>query len=137
MYRCPVCGRRFAKQKQAHSCLATGVDMHFRGKPKELRTLFDHLCRELKKVGRLRVDAVKTSINLIPKHHMGGVRVLRDRLRVAFLLSRRVADESIERVDRITPNAYLHVVYVAKKTDVTPGLLRLLNEAFVRAVRRE
>jgi hypothetical protein len=137
LYCCPVCRRKFTKQKQAHSCLAVAVDAHFRGKPAELRDLFDHLCGKLRKLGPLRVDAVQTSINLIPKHHMGGVRVLRDRLRVAFLLNHRAEAAGIERIDRITPNAYLHVAYVARKTDLTSGLLLLLKEAFARASRRD
>jgi hypothetical protein len=113
----------------------TDVNAHFRGKPAELRRLFDHLCRTLRRFGPLRVDAVKTSINLIPKHHLGSVRVLRDRLRLAFVLSRRAAGAEIERTEQISPTAFLHVVHLAKRADVSPALLRLFKEAFDRAAR--
>lgn len=135
LYRCPVCGRQFARRKQAHSCQAVGVGAHFRGKPAELRDLFDYLCRAMRKWGPLRTDAVKTSINLIPRLHMGGVRVLRDRLRLAFLLDRRVAGRGVHRIERITSGSYLHVVSLTKRSDVSGAVLRLLKEAFDRAAR--
>ena len=41
------------------------------------RRLFDFLIRKLQKTGPLRIDAVKTSINLSSRHHFGGITVRR------------------------------------------------------------
>lgn len=135
LWRCPVCGRRFAKRKQAHSCRPVSLDSHFEGKATPLKDLFEHLCKQLRRFGPLRIDAVKTSINLIPKHHMGGVRVLRDRLHVGFVLGRRVQNPRILLKLQVSQSAYLYAVDIAKRDDLDPALLSLLKEAYRRAAR--
>lgn len=136
LWRCSVCGREFAKFKQWHSCRPVPVDSHFEGKPQGLRKLFDHLCRELKRFGPLRIDAVKSGINLIPKHHMGGVRVLKDRLQVGFLLSRRVEGPRIIRTQKVGPAAHTHAVDLSSKPELDNELLSWLKEAYQRAAHK-
>lgn len=58
LWICPICGRRFAKTKQAHSCKAQSVVNHFSGKDPRLKAIFESLIRKLKRTGPLRVDAV-------------------------------------------------------------------------------
>ena len=135
LWRCPVCSREFAKARQAHSCRPVSVELHFEGKAVWLRELFDDLCKQLAKFGALRIDAVKSGINLIPSHHMGGVRVLRDRLRVGFLLSRRLQDPRIARWQQIGPNAHIHAVNLSSKQDLDAEFLSWLKEAYQRAAR--
>ncbi len=40
LWRCPKCGREFARHNQGHSCVSTSVDDHFRGKAYGLRVAF-------------------------------------------------------------------------------------------------
>lgn len=89
-WTCPDCHRQFARQRQWHSCQPQSLDVHFVNKDPALRPLFDLLIARLKKTGPLRVDAVKTSINLISRHHFGGVMVRRDHLRVGFLAQKPI-----------------------------------------------
>ena len=133
LWRCPVCSREFPKRRQAHSCHPVSVDAHFEGKAGWLRELFDELCKQLEKLGPLRVDAVKTGINLIPKHHLGGVRVLKDRLHVGFLLNHRLGSPRITRCQQVGPSAYVHGVYLASKGDLYGEVLSWLKEAYQRA----
>ena len=135
LWRCPDCGREFAKRKQAHSCRPVSVESHFEGKAAWLRKLFDGLCAQLAKFGPLRIDATKTGINLIPKHHMGGVRVLKDRLHVGFLVSRRLEGPRIIRAQPIGPNAHIHAVNLSSKRELDDEFLSWLKEAYQRAAR--
>ncbi len=51
LWRCPNCGREFARSGQSHSCVKYSVEDHFRGKPAELKKMFDLLVRELELSG--------------------------------------------------------------------------------------
>ena len=135
LWSCPACGRKFAKSRQWHSCRPVSVKSHFEGKDPRLKELFNHLCRELKKFGPLRIDAVGSGINLVPKHHMGGVRVLKDRLHVGFLVSRAIENPRIARNRQVGPSAYTHAVTLTDESELDAELLSWLKEAFQRASR--
>jgi len=80
-WKCPRCGREFARKGQWHSHASLSVDNMFDRKPKRLKEIFDQVLRELQNNGSVvRVDAVKSSINFAGKSHFGGVRVLKDSL---------------------------------------------------------
>ena len=135
LWRCPACGREFARSRQWHSCRPVPVNSHFEGRDPRLKELFDHLCRELRKFGPLRIDAVGSGINLIAKHHMGGVRVLKDRLHVGFLVNHPIENPRIARSQQVGPSAFTHAVTFADKSGLDAEVLSWLKEAYQRAVR--
>ncbi len=69
LWRCPNCGRKFSNKRQWHSCLSRPLQKHFEGKPLSLKVMFDHLVERLRMFGPVRLDAVKTSINIAGKSH--------------------------------------------------------------------
>src|SRR5947209_10601092 len=77
----------------------------------------NELCAKLQTFGALRTDAVKSSINLVAKHHFGGVHVLKDGLRVGFILSRPLKHPRILRMEPITATIYAHHVKVTHLED--------------------
>lgn len=126
---CPTCRRRFARAKQWHSCKPQTVDFHFVDKDPALRRLFDFLIGKLAKTGPLRIDAVKTSINLISRHHFGGVTVRRGHLRLGFLARKRIHSARIVHHQILGPNRVGHSVVIGDKKDVDAQLLRWLSDA--------
>jgi hypothetical protein len=126
---CPTCGRRFARARQAHSCKPQSIDSHFAGKDPALRDLFDRLLRSLRKTGPLRVDAVKTSINLVSRHHFGGVSVRRDHLRLGFLAKTAISHPRIVRHEPLGPERVGHSVVIRGKKDIDSTLLAWLTDA--------
>ncbi|MBI3680460.1 MAG: hypothetical protein HY235_08690 [Acidobacteria bacterium] len=133
LWPCPTCKRKFAKQNQWHSCQPVSIDAHFKGKPAEVRTLFEQLSAKLRSFGSFRMDAVKSSINLVSKHHFGGVRVLKDGLHVGFILSHPLNHPRILRTQRITPTIYGHRVKLTRAEDLDAELLSWLREAHSRS----
>jgi hypothetical protein len=126
---CPTCRRRFARAKQWHSCEPQSIDFHFVDRDPALRSLFDFLIRKLQKTGPLRIDAVKTSINLISRRHFGGITVRRGHLRLGFLARRPIDSARIVRREILGPNRVGHVVVVSSKNDVDAELLEWLSDA--------
>ncbi len=126
---CPRCHRRFARAKQWHSCKPQTVDFHFVDKDPALRRIFDFFIRKLEKTGPLRIDAVQTSINLISRHHFGGVTVRRGYLRVGFLARKPIHSARIVHRQILGPNRVGHSVVIAGRQDVDAELLRWLSDA--------
>ena len=130
LWKCPECGRAFARREQWHSCLVRTVDHHFRGKDPQLKKTYEKLVARLKTLGPLRVDAVKTSINLVSRHHFGGLRVGKDRIRLGFLATDDIDDERIVRRLRVGPNRVAHTVILRGPGDVDARLMGWLKRAY-------
>jgi hypothetical protein len=91
--------------------------------------LFNTLCRRLSRTGPLRVDAVKSSINLVSGHHFGGVAVRRDHLRVGFLADHEIRSDRLSAVEKVGPHRVGHHVSVYSSKDLDDELLGWLAEA--------
>lgn len=85
---------------------------------------------ELQELVPVRIDAVKTSINMIAKHHFGGVEVQKRALRVGFLACEKIEDERIVRSTELGPNRIGHSVRLTSPDDVDKQLLMWLVQAF-------
>lgn len=109
--------------------MARPVDRHFEGKPPELKAIFESLVRKLRRFGPVRVDAVKTSINLAGKFHFVGLRVQKNSLRLGFLLDRKIEDGRILRTINLGAKAFGHSVKLARRKDVDAQLMGWLRAA--------
>ena len=129
LWLCPTCHRRFANANQWHSCKKTSVESHFVGKDPQLRDLLDLLLVRLKRSGPLRIDSVKSSINLVSRHHFGGVKVRRNYLRVGFLATSAIKDSRIMHRQVVGPSRILHAIIVRSAKDLEPEVLEWLAQA--------
>ena len=130
LWKCPECGREFGRAKQWHSCAAKGLDEHFRGRDPHLRGVFDLLVSKLRKLGPVKVDPVKTSINLTAGRHFAGVTVRGTFLRVGFFAPKRIVDSRIVHVERLGPDLFGHSVVVETAADLDGQLMRWLADAY-------
>jgi hypothetical protein len=130
LWKCPECGREFARAKQWHSCAVKGLDEHFRGRDPHLRGVFDLLVSKLRKIGPVKLDPVKTSINLTAGRHFAGVTVRGTFLRVGFFAPRRIVDRRIVHFERLGPDRFGHSVVVESVADLDDQLLTWLSEAY-------
>jgi hypothetical protein len=130
LWRCPDCGRRFPKARQWHSCEVKKLDEHFRGRDSELREIFDELVSRLRKLGPIGVDPVKTSINLVARHHFGAVTVRGNFLRLGFLAEERIADGRIVHVERLGPAMFGHSVVIESLADLDDVVMGWLAAAY-------
>lgn len=132
LWRCPICGRLLSKPNSWHSHLSQSVNAHFEGKPKQ-KKLFDALLVKLEEFEPMRVDAVKTSINLIAKHHFGGVRVQKDGLRLGFVLHRKLTSPRVIKSEWVGGDKYGHSVKLTRADELDAELMQWLKEAYDQA----
>jgi len=129
LWRCPVCGRTFAKPNQWHSHSSTNIESHFEARPKA-KAIFDVLVARLKSFGPMSVDAVKNSINLVARHHFGSAHPSKAGLRVGFLLHRKVETERITSHEWAGGAHWGHHVKLKNPGDIDEELLAWLKEAY-------
>ena len=130
LWTCPACARRFAKKNQWHSCDAQSINRHFRDKDPEVRGIYQLLVTQLRKLGPLRIDAVKTSINLASKYHFGGVAARKNYLRVGFLSERMIDDERIVHTERLGPKRFHQSVVLRSPADLDGTIIEWLGNAY-------
>jgi hypothetical protein len=106
LWTCPRCSRQFKNKNQWHSCVTISVDDHFKGKHKRLRAIFDRLYRELMQFGSVRVDAVKTGINLARDSHFAMVFIKNDWINLDFDLKRELISPRFEKSFRVYNDNY-------------------------------
>ncbi|MFQ5798135.1 MAG: DUF5655 domain-containing protein [Bacteroidota bacterium] len=130
LWKCPKCGRQFPKKHQWHSCVFYAVEEHFVGKPPSLNKAFDYLIAKIRQFGPIRIDAVKSSVNIAGKYHFATVFVLRNSLDLQFIFDRYLDHRRIFRTQKLGPAKHSHVVKLVHKQDVDAELLRWLRKAF-------
>jgi hypothetical protein len=130
LWSCPNCGRKFVKLNQAHSCQRFTTDDHFHGKNPQLRRIYNVLLTKLSKFGPLRVDAVKSSINLISKYHFGGIKVYKNHLRLGFLSNETIIDARIQSVEKLGPRKAGYHVKLSSPREVNDQLMAWLEKAY-------
>ena len=130
LWRCPACRREFVKPNQWHSCATRGLDEHFKGRDPHLRQVFDALVSKLRKIGPVKVDPVKTSINLTSGRHLGAVTVRGTYLRVGFYGTKRIVDPRIVHFERLGPERFGHSVVLESTEDIDDQLMNWLAAAY-------
>ena len=129
-WKCSECNRKFAHKNQWHSCLKVSVDKHFEDKPVEIKQAFDKLIDEVRKFGPVRVDPVKTAINLTGVSHFAMIYPQKNALKMDFSLKREVKSERLEEFASVVSGRHMYYVRIQKKEDVDKELLGWLKEAY-------
>jgi hypothetical protein len=107
-----------------------GLEEHFRGRDPHLREIFDELVVRLRKIGPIKVDPVKTSINLTARHHLGAVTVRGTFLRLGFVSGGRIQDERIVHVERLGSAKFGHSVILESMEDLDDVVMGWLAAAY-------
>ena len=95
-----------------------------------MRKTYDTLVSRLKELGPLRIDAVKSSINLVSRYHFGAVLVRPNHLRLGFILDSEIGHERIIRTERAGSNRVGHHVKLSTPEDVNSQLMEWLSRAY-------
>jgi hypothetical protein len=89
--------------------------------------MFDQLVASVG--GDVRIDPVKTAINLGALVHFAEVWVQAKALRIGFALGRELSSPRVKKIVT-TPGMYLYQVRVGQLSEIDPELTEWLREAF-------
>ena len=78
----------------------------------------------------VKIDAVKTAINLGSKYHFGMVYALKDSLKIEFLHDKEIKDVRFQKAKKVSKNLYFYVLKIKKLSDIDDTLIIWLSEAY-------
>ena len=106
------------------------VDEHFRGKPDEVRALYERLVALTEKFGPVEQDPKKTSIHLNRTTAFAGVAVRKENIVLTIKSDRAIASPRIFKSEQTSAKRFHHEVKLAKLKDLDAELRGWLKAAY-------
>jgi uncharacterized protein DUF5655 len=144
LWRCDTCGRDFANRNQSHACGRYELADHFRGKPREIRELFDQVVAAVRANGPVRILPEKTRIAFQVRMSFAQVTPRKKWLDGHVVLARRLEHPRFRRIESFSPRNHLHEFRLTHPGDIDADFRAWLAEAYLvgeqrhlRAVKRK
>ena len=130
LWRCRECGRAFANRNQSHACGRHTLAHHFRGKPPEIRALFDGVVAAIRELGPMRVLPEKTRIAFQVRMSFAQVTPRRNWLDGHIVLARRLEHPRFRKVETFSPRNHLHAFRLTRLSEIDSEFRSWLAEAY-------
>jgi len=136
LWTCPKCRQKFVTKNLSHSCTQFTVDEFFKGKNPELKKLYYKYVKFVKRCGPIFININKTRISFQGKMRFCGVSsVLKDELKIAFLLTKELDNPRITKIEFIPPVYYIHYLKISSENDLDTELLSWIKESYKMGMR--
>ena len=129
-WRCPQCGRQFARKSQAHSCQVSGIETHLGKASPEALEIYAVLEKALRELGPYTAVPTKTQINLMARTSFGGFTIRKDSIVLGFALTREIEHPRLIWTLQLSPRTYAYKVRLSSPADVDGKLREWLREAY-------
>jgi hypothetical protein len=136
LWRCTKCGREFANRNQSHACATHDLDHHFRGKPPEIRALFDRIVQTISAVGPMRVLPEKTRIAFQVRMSFAQVTPRRRWIDGHLVLARRLEHPRFRLVQTLSPRNHVHAFRISSESEVDAEFAEWVREAYAVGEQR-
>jgi len=131
MWQCTACGRDFANRNQVHACGRYELDDHFRGKPPEIRALFDQAAAAICALGPVRILPEKTRIAFHVRMSFAQLTPRRRWLDGHVVLARRLEHPRFRKVQTLSPRNHVHEFRLSEPADLDATVLAWFAEAYL------
>lgn len=130
-WSCPRCGRGFGRVEQSHVCVpAMTVDAYYAGRPDFERAIFDAVYEQLEACGPVHVEAVGVGILFKKRRTFVELRPMRGRLRLTFIVRRKVEDARIVRATAMGRGQYFCAIDLRAAGEVDEQVREWLAESY-------
>ena len=130
-WKCPKCGREFAKKRQVHSCTVYPLERHFRGKEEIARPLYNKLIADIvRQIGPLKVESLPCCIRLVSNHTFAAIYALKTKIRIHFTLNCELKSNRIVKKTKMSANRYLHSIDIEKESAIDKEIISWLKQAY-------
>lgn len=136
LWTCRRCNRTFANRNQSHSCGRYDLEHHFRGKPAEVRLLFETFVAAVQALGPVEVLPEKTRIAFHVRMSFAQVTPRRRWLDGHLVLARRVESPRFRLVETFSPRNHRHVFRLATPGEIDRQFRVWLAEAYAVGEQR-
>jgi hypothetical protein len=131
LWHCQECGRDFANRNQSHACGRYELADHFRGKPPEIRALFDQVVAAIRAIGPVRILPEKTRIAFQVRMSFAQVTPRNHWLDGHLVLARRLDHPRFRSIQTFSPRNHLHTFRLTQPTDIDADFRAWLAEAYL------
>ncbi len=126
---CPNCLRPLIKQNSWHYCQRISIDDLFKGKPAELKEVFDALLKEVGTWESVSASATKTCVVFIAAKTFLVVKVMKKELDLKFALPGERDDFPIYK-RAAYGNKIEHYVRLATTDDLDGDVFQFIRESY-------
>jgi hypothetical protein len=130
LWRCPECEREFANRNQSHACGRYELEPHFRGKPDNIRKLFDRVVATIQAIGPVRVLPEKTRIAFQTRMSFAQITPRRGWLDGHVVLARRLESPRFRRIETFSPRNHLHAFRLVDEAEIDEEFRAWMAEAY-------
>ena len=131
LWHCDKCDREFANRNQSHACGRYELADHFRGKPPEIRALFDQVVATVHAVGPVRILPQTTRIAFQARMSFAQVTPRKHWLDGHVVLARRLEHPRFRRIESYSPQNHVHIFRLSQPSDIDADFRAWLAEAYL------
>jgi hypothetical protein len=136
LWKCPRCKRRFANRNQSHSCGKTDLETHFKGKPREIRDIYEAVLRAIRRCGPVTVLPEKTRIAFQVRMSFAQLTARSKWVDGHVVLARRLEQSRFRKIQTISPRNHVHHFRLTSATEVDDQVVGWLEEAYAVGEQR-
>lgn len=136
LWKCPRCERGFANRNQSHSCGRHDLAAHFRGKPAEVRAIFDAVLLAIRRCGPVTVLPEKTRIAFQVRMSFAQLTPQARWVDGHVVLARRWEHPRFRRIDTISRRNHVHHFRFSAVSDIDAEVAAWLAEAYAVGQQR-
>jgi Domain of unknown function (DUF5655) len=130
MWRCPHCRRQFANRNQSHSCGRYDLEAHFRGKPAEIRQLYDRFVSLVQSCGPVVILPEKTRVAFQVRMSFAALQVQRGKIIGHLVLPYRYERQCFVRIDSLSRGNHVHHFRIEKPEDLDKEFCGFIKRAY-------
>ncbi len=141
MWKCPKCGRKFARARQAHSCQVVPLKDHLVKATPETRRIYDAIMAAIRECGPVQVAPTKAGVNLLSGSgtSLGGLTVHRGYVNLGLVQLEEIRSPRVTWMLRLSARSVAHRIRVSSVQEVDAelrGWIRTAYEVGLLAGRR-
>jgi len=133
MWTCPLCGRQFVSNNQAHSCNAKTLNDFLKGKSEHTVSLFWHFVQCYRQIGAVTVHPTKSMIALAAKTRVAYItRLGKDFIDITFPFSTPYNDNlCFHRIAQVPgQQQFNHHFKMYRKEDINEEVMSFMKLAY-------
>jgi hypothetical protein len=130
LWQCPKCKRKFANRNQSHFCGRHDLQSHFKGKPAEIREIYNAVLKAIRRCGTVKVLPEKTRIAFQVRMSFAQLTTRSRWVDGHVVLARRFERPRFRKIETISPRNHVHHFRLMSAAEVDDEVESWLAEAY-------
>jgi len=130
MWICPECGRKFARNKQSHSCIEYNPEDLFIGKDQRVRDLYNALIIRLNGFGEIEVHSGKWNLTIRRLSTFLTVIIEKTHLTLVFISEEPIEEFPVYQNYHHTANRFSNSIKIESADEIDNQLMGWLRQAW-------